>query len=201
MQSWLCSFLASGFPNTGLPWCGKFGKNTTVRLKPPVAQRLKKRKQKTEKGSAKRAQARTLVAKCHERTANARNHFQHTLSKRLVDKNQAIAVESLKIKNMLKNRKLSRHIADAAWHSLGKKIEYKAKAQGKHKVEIDTFFPSSKTHHGCGYNVDKMPLNIRHWDCPGCGEKGIDRDINAALNIKQQGILKLKAAGLTVSAN
>ena len=160
-----------------------------------------KKLSRKQKGSAKRAQARTLVAKCHERTANARNHFQHTLSKRLVDENQAIAVESLKIKNMLKNRKLSRHIADAAWHSLGKKIEYKAKAQGKHKVEIDTFFPSSKTHHGCGYNVDKMPLNIRHWDCPGCGEKGIDRDINAALNIKQQGILKLKAAGLTVSAN
>lgn len=163
--------------------------------------RKQKKLSRKQKGSATRAKARKLVAKCHERTANARNHFQHTLSKRLVDENQAIVVESLKIKNMLKNPKLSKSIADAAWHALGVKIEYKAKAQGKHKVEIDTFFPSSKTHHACGYKVDYMPLNIRHWDCPNCGVKGIDRDVNAALNIKRQGILKLKAAGLTVSAS
>lgn len=170
-----------------------------------LAARNLRRKQKKlsrkQKGSAKRAKARTLVAKCHERTANARNHFQHTLSKRLVDENQAIVVESLKIKNMLKNRKLSKHIADAAWHSLVAKIAYKAVAQGKHKVEIDTFYPSSKVHNACGHKVDKMPLSVRKWDCPACGMKDIDRDINAALNIKQQGILKLKAAGLTVSAN
>lgn len=169
------------------------------------AERNLRRKQKKlsrkQKGSSNRAKARLLVAKCHERTANARNHFQHKLSKRLVDENQAIIVESLKVKNMLKNRRLSKHIADAAWSSLGAKIAYKAKAQGKHKVEIDTFFPSSKTHHECGHKVDRLPLNVRTWDCPNCGVKGIDRDINAALNIKQQGILKLKAAGLTVSAN
>lgn len=140
------------------------------------------------------------MAKCHEKTANARNHFQHTLSKQLVDENQAIAVESLKIKNMLKNRKLSKHIADAFWHSLLLKIAYKAKAAGKHHVAIDTFFPSSKIHFDCGFKADSMPLGIRHWDCPNCGKTGIDRDINAARNIKQQGILKLKAAGLSVSA-
>lgn len=141
------------------------------------------------------------MAKCHEKTANARNYFQYTLSKRFVDENQAIVVESLKIKNMLKNRKLSKHIADASWDSLCVKIAYKAKAQGKQMVEIDTFYPCSKTHHACGFKVDSMALSVRRWDCPCCGEKGIDRDINAALNIKQQGVLKLKAAGLTVSAN
>jgi len=82
-----------------------------------------------------------------------------------------------------------------------KKLTYKAIAQGKHIVEIDTFYPSSKTCHACGHKVDSMSLSIRTWDCPSCGIKGIDRDINAALNIKQQGIVKLKAAGLTVSAN
>ena len=163
--------------------------------------RKQKQLSRKQKGSANRAKARMLVAKCHEKIANARKHFQHTLSKQLVDENQAIAVESLKIKNMLKNRKLSKHIADAAWCSLGTKIKYKAIAQGKHVVEIDTFYPSSKTCHACGHKVDKMPLNIRTWDCPSCGTTAIDRDINAALNIKQQGIVKLKAAGLTVSAN
>ena len=123
------------------------------------------------------------------------------MSKQLVDENQAIVVESLKIKNMLKNRKLSKHIADAAWHSLGTKIAYKAKAQGKHKVEIDTFYPSSKIHYACGHKIDSLPLSIRKWDCPNCGTKHVDRDFNAALNIKQQGILKLKATGLIVSAN
>lgn len=163
--------------------------------------RKQKKLSRKKKGSARRAKARLLVAKCHEKTANARNHFQHTLSKQLVDENQAIAVESLKIKNMLKNRKLSKHIADAFWHSLLLKIAYKAKAAGKHHVAIDTFFPSSKIHFDCGFKADSMPLGIRHWDCPNCGKTGIDRDINAARNIKQQGILKLKAAGLSVSAN
>ncbi len=163
--------------------------------------RKQKKLSRKQKGSQGRARARLLVAKCHERTANARNHFQHILSKQLVDENQAIVVESLKVRNMLKNRRLSKHIADASWHSLGLKIGYKAKAQGKHKIEIDGFFPSSKIHNACGHKVESMPLSVRNWDCPCCGKKGIDRDQNAALNIKEQGILKLKAAGLTVSAN
>src|SRR5699024_9114085 len=76
--------------------------------------------------------------------------------------------------------------------SLSAKLDYKAREQGKHLVKIDPWFPSSKTCAGCGHKVEKMSLDVRAWDCPGCGTQGIDRDINAALNIKHQGIIQLK---------
>ena len=167
------------------------------------AQRNLKRKQKTlsrcKKGSKGRAKARLLVAKAHERVAFARNDFQHKLSRQLVDENQAVIVETLKVKNMLKNHCLARSIADAGWHSLVTKLDYKAKQAGKHLVKIDQWFASSKTCSCCGRKQEEMPLNLRSWTCE-CGATH-DRDINAAINIKQQGILKLKAEGLSVSAD
>ena len=167
------------------------------------AQRNLKRKQKKlsrcKKGSKGRAKARLLVAKAHERVAFARNDFQHKLSRKLVDENQAIAVETLKVKNMLKNHCLARSIADAGWHSLVSKLDYKAKQVGKHLVKIDQWFASSKTCSYCGHKQEEMPLNIRSWTCE-CGYVA-DRDINAAINVKKQGILKLKAEGLSVSAD
>ncbi|WP_417533249.1 RNA-guided endonuclease InsQ/TnpB family protein [Marinobacterium stanieri] len=164
-----------------------------------------RRKQKAlsrcQKGSRGRAKTRLLVSKAHERLANARADFQHKLSRQLIDENQAVIVETLKIQNLLKNRKLAKHIADAGWHSLIAKLSYKAERAGKHLVKIDPWFASSKTCAGCGYKVELMPLNIRRWDCPACGTTGIDRDINAAINIRQQGLFKLRAEGLSVPAN
>ena len=169
------------------------------------AQSNLRRKQKAlsrcQKGSKGRAKARVKLAKAHERLANTRADFQHKLSRQLIDDNQAVVVETLKVKNMLKNRKLAKHIADASWYSLIQKLAYKAEAQGKHLVKIDQWFASTKTCAGCGHEVDKMPLSIRTWDCAGCGTQGIDRDINAAINIRQQGIVKLRAEGLSVPAN
>ena len=100
---------------------------------------------------------------------------------------------------MLKNHCLARSIADAGWHSLITKIGYKAKQQGMHLVKIDQWFASSKTCSCCGLKREEMPLSIRSWTCE-CGAVH-DRDINAAINVKKQGILKLKAEGLSVSAN
>lgn len=163
-----------------------------------------RRKQKAlsrcKKGSKGRAKARLLVAKAHQRLTNTRADFQHKLSRAIVDENQAVIVETLKVKNMLKNRKLSKHIADASWTGLIQKLEYKAKEQGKHLIKIDQWFASSKTCSCCGHKLDDLPLTIRQWQCPACSAQN-DRDINAALNIKAQGILKLKAEGLSVSAN
>jgi len=153
-----------------------------------------------QKGSKGRAQVRLKLAQAHERLANARADFQHNLSRQLLDENQAVVVETLKVKNMLKNRKLSKHIADASWFSLIRKLEYKAKAQGKHLVKIDQWFASSKTCSYCGHKMDSMPLKVRSWACKNCGT-GHDRDINAAINIRQQGIIKLRAEGLSVPAN
>lgn len=163
-----------------------------------------RRKQKAlsrcKKGSKGRAKARLKLAKAHQRLANARADFQHKLSRHVIDENQAVIVETLKVKNMLKNRKLSKHIADASWSGLIQKLEYKAKEQGKHLVKIDQWFASSKTCSCCGRKLEYLSLNVRDWQCPSCSTQR-DRDINAALNIKAQGILKLKAAGLSVSAN
>ncbi|AVJ56234.1 transposase [Idiomarina sp. OT37-5b] len=147
------------------------------------------------KGSANRAKARLLVAKCHEKAANARADFQHKRSRTLVDENQAVIVETLKSANMMKNRKLAKHIADAAWHSFVAKLEYKLKEQGKYLVKLDQWYASSKTCHCCGHKMEEMPLSVRKWDCLSCGTTDIDRDLNAALNIRDKGILELKAAG------
>jgi len=169
------------------------------------AQANLRRKQKAlsrcQKGSRGRAKARLKLAKAHERLANARADFQHKLSHRYIDENQAVVVETLKVKKLLQNRKLSKHIADASWSALINKLEYKAVRAGKHLIKIDQWFASSKTCSLCGHKVDSLPLSVRYWDCPGCGTIGIDRDVNAALNIRAQGIIKLRAEGLSVPAN
>ncbi|SEI77962.1 putative transposase [Allopseudospirillum japonicum] len=163
-----------------------------------------RRKQKAlsrcQKGSKGRAQARLQLAKAYERLKNARADFQHKLSRTIVDENQAVIVETLKVKNLLKNRTLAKYIADAGWFSLVQKLEYKAKEQGKHLVKIDQWFASSKTCACCGHKVDTLPLSVRYWTCPAC-TVALDRDINAAINIRQQGIIKLRAEGLSVPAN
>ncbi|WP_305818564.1 RNA-guided endonuclease InsQ/TnpB family protein [Photobacterium leiognathi] len=163
------------------------------------AEKNLKRKQRQlsrkKKGSTNRAKARLLVAKCHEKVANARADFQHKLSRTLVDKNHAVIVETLKSANMMKNHKLAKHIADASWHSFVVKLEYKLKEQGKHLVKVDQWYASSKTCHCCGHKMEEMPLSVRKWDCPSCGTTDIDRDLNAALNLRDKGILELKAAG------
>ena len=168
------------------------------------AQSNLRRKQKAlsrcQKGSKGRAQARLKLAKAHERLANTRANFQHNLSRQFIDENQAVIVETLKVKNLLKNRKLSKHIADASWFSLIQKLEYKAKEQGKYLIKIDQWFASSKTCSCCGHKVESLPLSVRNWRCPVCHAQR-DRDINAAINIRQQGIIKLRAEGLSVPAN
>lgn len=153
-----------------------------------------------QKGSRSRSRARLLVAKCHEKVTNSRNDFQHKISKSIVDENQAIIVETLKIKNMLKNHKLAKHIADAAWGKLIEKISYKAEQSGKYFKKIDQYYASSKTCHVCKFKVDEMQLYVRYWECPCCNLKH-DRDLNAAINIKRQGLIMLKAEGRSVSAN
>ena len=163
-----------------------------------------RRKQKSlsrkQKGSKKRGKARQLLAKCHEKVAQAQEDFQHKVSKAIVDENQAIIVETLQVKNMLKNHKLAKHIADCAWSKLLNKLSYKAQRSGKHFVKLDQWFASSKLCSCCGHKIERLPLSVRQWCCPQCGMTH-DRDLNAALNIKARGIMQLKAEGLSVSAN
>ncbi|MGL5795747.1 MAG: RNA-guided endonuclease InsQ/TnpB family protein, partial [Waterburya sp.] len=84
--------------------------------------------------------------------------------------------------------KLARSISDAAWGEMFRQLEYKCQWYGRKLVSIDRFFPSSKRCNHCGFVMDKLPLDIRSWDCPGCKTTDIDRDINAGKNILAAGL-------------
>jgi putative transposase len=152
--------------------------------------RVQKALSRKQKGSNNRYKARLKVAKVHEQISDARKDFLHKLTTQLVRENQTIAVEDLAVKNMIKNPKLAFAIGDASWGELVRQLEYKCDWYGRNFVKIDRWFPSSKRCGHCGHIVEKLPLNIRTWDCPNCRAKH-DRDINAAKNIL--------AAGLAVS--
>jgi putative transposase len=141
------------------------------------------------KGSNNSEKARKQVAHVNAKIADARTDFlpfgtlrEHKLTTRLVRENQTIAVENLAVKNMMKNRKLAGAIADASWSELVRQLEYKCLWVGRTLVKIDRWFPSSKRCGNCGHIIDKLPLDVREWNCPECGTHH-DRDINAASNI------------------
>jgi putative transposase len=140
------------------------------------------------KGSSNRSKARLKVAKIHAKIKDARTDFLHKLTTDLVRANSVIAIEDLGIRNMVKNHKLARSISDAAWGEMFRQLEYKCEWYGRTLVKIDQFFPSSKRCHHCGFVMDKLPLDIRTWDCPSCNTKDIDRDINAGKNILAAGL-------------
>jgi len=166
------------------------------------AEKNLKRKQRQlsrkKKGSANRAKARRVLANTHEKLRNIRNDFQHKLSRTLVDENQAVIVETLKSSNMMKNKHLAKSIGDVAWNSFVSKLEYKAKAKGHHFLKLSQWFAGSKTCSCCGHKMEEMPLNIREWSCPSCSTHH-QRDVNAAINHLKQGMIELKAAGLSFS--
>jgi putative transposase len=163
----------------------------------PNLRRKQKSLSRQRKGSKTRAKARRLIAAAHERVANCRGDFPHKLARRLVDENQAIVVETLKIKNMQKNRCLAKAIGDAGWHSLQTKVAYKAERDGKHFIGRNHGAATSKTCSCCGFKITKLPLSVREWVCLNCGTLH-ERDINAACTIKPLGILELRAVGVQV---
>ncbi|KWK00770.1 RNA-guided endonuclease InsQ/TnpB family protein [Burkholderia stagnalis] len=154
--------------------------------------KLQRRLARKQKDSANRRKARLKVARMHVRTADSRRDFLHKLSTRLINENQVIAIESLAVRHMQKNRRLAKAIGDAGWSEFVRQLTYKAKWYGRMLIGIDRWHPSSKRCSDCGHTVAKLPLKIRTWACPGCGIAH-DRDINAARNVL--------AAGLAVSAH
>jgi len=157
----------------------KYLKNSLKKLKV-----LSKKLSKKVKGSNNWKKAKLKLSRLHEKISNQRNDFQHKLSSKLISENQAIALETLNVKGMVKNHCLAQSISDAGWSSLVTKLEYKAEWTGKTILRIGTFEPSSKICNVCGYYKSDLTLKIREWVCPDCKTKH-DRDINAAINIKK----------------
>ena len=137
-----------------------------------------------EKGSKNYEKMRIKVAKCHRKIANKRNDYLHNLSSYLVNNYKTICLEDLNIKGMQKNHHLARAIQDASWGEFTRQLQYKSDWNGDNIIYIGRFEPSSKTCSFCGYVNHDLKLSDRKWTCPKCGTKH-DRDINAAINIKE----------------
>lgn len=170
----------------------KMAAPNVVRKNEAKLAKLQRRLSKKQKGSRNRAKARRKVARLHAHMADAQQDFLHKLSTRLIHENQVIAIETLAVSNMQKNRFLAKSIADASWSEFVRQLEYKAQWYGRRLIGIDRWYPSSKRCSDCGHTAAKMPLDVREWVCPRCGSLH-DRDVNAARNIL--------AAGLAVSAH
>jgi putative transposase len=151
---------------------------------------LQRRLSKKKKYSKNRNKARLKVAKLHAKIADCRNDFLHKLSTRIVNENQVISIEDLNVVGLLKNRKLSKAIADASWSEFIRQLEYKADWYGRTIAKCSPWYPSSQICSGCGVKTGKKPLHIRYWICPDCGANH-DRDINAAININTVGLAEI----------
>ena len=140
-----------------------------------------------QKGSNNRNKSRVKVAKVHNKITRCREDFHHQLSRRIVNENQVLVLENLSIKNMVKNHNLAKAISQVGWGQFCTMLKYKAEQEGKIYLEVDRFFPSSKTCHVCLNQVGSLPLDVRTWTCHSC--KTIhDRDINAAISLRDEGL-------------
>jgi putative transposase len=157
---------------------------------------LKRKQQKLarkQKGSKSRQKYRKVVARVYERVSNSRQDFLHKLSRKLVNENQVVVVENLHVKGMVRNHNLAKAISDVGWGMFTNFLAYKLEKKGGKLIEINRWFPSSKLCSECYYQVDEMPLDLREWTCPHCGTHH-DRDGNAAINIRAEGIRMLRQA-------
>ena len=157
-----------------------------------ISQRSLSRKQK---GSKNREKARLKVSKLHRKVKNQRNDYQHKVSRELVNKYRTICLETLKVKNMVKNRKLAKAISDVSWSSFIEKLSYKVAENQGCLIKIDSYYPSSKTCSNCGCVKETLSLSERTYNCNECGFS-IDRDLNASINILNVGLKQNKACSV-----
>lgn len=148
-----------------------------------------------DKESMNHERMRVKVAKCYRSIANQRSDFLHKLSTHLVRNYDVICLEDLNVKEMEQNHHLARAIQGAAWSEFVRQLEYKSEWYGKNILFIGRFEPSSKLCHKCGYINNELQLKDREWVCPVCGEH-LDRDVNAAINIKNIAFDKQNLVGV-----
>ena len=162
---------------------------------------LQQKLSRAKKGSSNREKIKKTISTLYKKISNKRENFLHNESRKLVNEYDLICMEDLNVKGMTKSSKgtiekpgkkvkqksgLNRSLSDVSLGSFISMVDYKAKFDGKHTVKIDRFYPSSKTCNCCGTINDDLKLSDRTWTCNSCGNE-LDRDYNAALNIKEEG--------------
>lgn len=166
---------------------------TTKKYENKLAKEQRKLSHKV-KGSKNWNKQRIKVARIHEKIHNTRIDYLHKISHRLISENQVIVSEDLAVSNMIKNHNLAKAISDCGWYELTRQLTYKAEWNGRTYIKIGRYVPSSQTCNICGFvNKGTKDLSVREWICPQCGTVH-DRDINAAINILNEGMRILEIA-------
>jgi len=159
-------------------------------VKKSVSNRLKslqRQLSRKQKGSNNRNKARLRLAKLNKKINDSKLNYLHEVTNALIIENQVICIEDLNVKGMVKNHRLAESISEMNFGEFTRMLEYKASWYGRVVVKVNRFYPSSKTCNYCGYTKKDLKLSDRQWVCPECGEL-IDRDYNAACNIRDKGI-------------
>lgn len=172
-------------------------KFNNIRITKKYEDKLAKEQRKLShkvKGSKNWNKQRIKVARIYEKIHNTRIDHLHKISHQLISENQVIVSEDLAISNMVKNHNLAKAISDCGWYELTRQLTYKAEWNGRTYIKIDRYVPSSQTCNVCGFvNKNTKDLSVREWICPQCGTVH-DRDINAAINILNEGMRMLEVA-------
>ena len=154
-------------------------------------ERLKREQRKLslmQKGSKNRSKQRIKVANLHEKVANQRKDFLHKQSRQIANAYDCVCIENLDMRSMSQSLNFGKSVADDGWGMFVTFLKYKLEETGKRLVKVNKFFASSQICNVCGYkNTATKNLSIRAWDCPKCGAHH-DRDINAAINIRNEGM-------------
>ena len=147
-----------------------------------------RRLSKMQKSSNNRRKQRIKVAKLHEKVSNQRKDFLHKQSRQITNVYDCVCIEDLDMKAISQSLKFGKSVSDNGWGMFTAFLKYKLEEQGKKLVKVDRFFASSQICSACGYkNTKTKDLAVREWDCPQCGIHH-DRDINAAINIRNEGM-------------
>ena len=165
-----------------------------------------------EKGSSNYRKQKRAVAKAYAKVRHYRENFQHQVSRKLIEDNQFIGMETLAVGNMTRRAKkkldangksahntqsakrtMNRSILRNGWSGFVDKLAYKAQWYGRTFVQVDRFYPSSRLCHDCGHKYSGLRLSEREWVCESCGASH-DRDVNAAMNILDEA-LRLSQTG------
>lgn len=171
----------------------KFSNPKHLSLYEKKLKRLQHNFARMKMGSNRRERMRLRIARLHEKISNCRKDFLHKTSSAITKRDDTFCMEDLAVSNMMKNHKLAKAIADAGWGELVRQIAYKSEWQGKNVLFAGRFDASTKTCSCCGLINESITLADRSWICPFCFA-GHDRDINAAVNIKQFALKKLLQA-------